>query len=115
MNRFPNLLKRRQQVVHLSMELLKFQGILIAGNDDQKRRYLPRLATGEWIAAFCLTEAGSGSDAASIQARAKLSEDKKTWILNGRKIWISNGGLANLFTVFAKTEVCGNNETIFSN
>jgi len=115
MSRFPKLLKRKQQVVHLSMELLKFQGILIAGNEDQKRRYLPRLATGEWIAAFCLTEAGSGSDAASIQTRAKLSEDKKTWILNGRKIWISNGGLANLFTVFAKTEVCGNNETIFSN
>jgi acyl-CoA dehydrogenase family protein 9 len=85
-------------------QAIGLKGILIAGNEDQKCRYLPRLATGEWIAAFCLTEAGSGSDAASIQARAKLSEDKKTWILNGRKIWISNGGLANLFTVFAKTE-----------
>lgn len=87
------------------MELLKFQGILIAGNEEQKRRYLPRLATGEWIAAFCLTEVGSGSDVASVQTCAKLSDDKKTWILNGSKIWISNGGFANLFTVFAKTEV----------
>jgi acyl-CoA dehydrogenase family protein 9 len=101
-------------MVHISTKLLKFQGIIIAGNENQKCRYLPRLATGEWIAAFCLTEAGSGSDAASIQTRAKLSEDKKTWILNGRKIWISNGGLANLFTVFAKTEVCVT-KTIFRN
>lgn len=85
-------------------QAIGLKGILIAGNEEQKRRYLPRLATGEWIAAFCLTEAGSGSDAASIQTRAQLSDDKKTWILNGRKTWISNGGFANLFTVFAKTE-----------
>jgi acyl-CoA dehydrogenase family protein 9 len=87
------------------LEFSKFQGILIAGNEEQKRRYLPRLTTGEWIAAFCLTEAGSGSDAASVRTRAQLSDDKMTWILNGSKIWISNGGFANLFTVFAKTEV----------
>ncbi|KDR19102.1 hypothetical protein L798_06335, partial [Zootermopsis nevadensis] len=88
-------------------QAIGLKGILIAGNEEQKRRYLPRLATGEWIAAFCLTEAGSGSDAASIQTRAQLSDDKNTWILNGSKIWISNGGIANLFTVFAKTEITG--------
>lgn len=80
------------------------KGLLIVGNEEQKRRYLPRLATGEWIAAFCLTESGSGSDAASIKTKAEISEDKKKWILNGSKIWISNGGIANFFTVFAKTE-----------
>lgn len=81
------------------------KGILIAGNEAQKKKYLPRLATGEWIAAFALTEPSSGSDAASIQTRATLAEDGKTWLLNGGKIWISNGGIAQMFTVFAKTEV----------
>ncbi|KAG8236345.1 hypothetical protein J437_LFUL010479, partial [Ladona fulva] len=81
------------------------EGILIAGNKAQKEKYLPRLATGEWVAAFCLTESGSGSDAASIKSKATLSADGKTWHLNGSKIWISNGGIANLFTVFAKAEV----------
>jgi alkylation response protein AidB-like acyl-CoA dehydrogenase len=79
--------------------------LLIAGNDAQKSKYLPKLATGEWTAAFCLTEPSSGSDAASIQTRALLSEDENNWILNGNKIWISNGGFADFFTVFAKTEV----------
>lgn len=79
--------------------------MLIAGNDAQKSKYLPKLATGEWTAAFCLTEPSSGSDAASIQTRALLSEDENNWILNGNKIWISNGGFADFFTVFAKTEV----------
>ncbi len=79
--------------------------MLIAGNDAQKSKYLPKLATGEWTAAFCLTEPSSGSDAASIQTRALLSEDENHWILNGNKIWISNGGFADFFTVFAKTEV----------
>lgn len=81
------------------------KGVLICGTDAQKQQYLPRLATGEWVAAFCLTEPSSGSDAASIQTRATLSEDGKTWKLNGGKIWISNGGIADFFTVFAKTEV----------
>ncbi|KAJ9580258.1 hypothetical protein L9F63_004071 [Diploptera punctata] len=81
------------------------KGLLIAGNEQQKQNYLPRLATGKLIAAFCLTEAGSGSDLAEIQSRAVLSEDKKKWILNGNKVWISNGGIADLFTVFAKTEI----------
>ncbi|XP_062606402.1 complex I assembly factor ACAD9, mitochondrial-like isoform X2 [Saccostrea cucullata] len=81
------------------------KGILIAGNDEQKAKYLPKLATGEHTAAFCLTEPSSGSDAASIQTRGTLSEDGKTFLLNGGKIWISNGGIADIFTVFAKTKV----------
>lgn len=75
------------------------------GNEAQKEKYLPRLACGEWTAAFCLTEPSSGSDAASIRTRATLSDDGKHWLLNGSKIWISNGGYADLMTVFAKTEV----------
>ncbi len=62
-------------------------------------------SSGDHYAAFCLTEPGSGSDASSIKSRAELSEDGKTWILNGSKIWISNGGIAEVFTVFAKTPV----------
>jgi alkylation response protein AidB-like acyl-CoA dehydrogenase len=80
-----------------------FKGLLLFGTDAQKRRYLPRLASGELIAAFCLTEPGSGSDAFSIKSRAERSPDGKHWILNGEKLWISNGGFADFFTVFAKT------------
>uniref|UniRef100_A0A663MLF2 Complex I assembly factor ACAD9, mitochondrial n=1 Tax=Athene cunicularia TaxID=194338 RepID=A0A663MLF2_ATHCN len=86
-------------------QAIGLKGILIAGTDEQKSKYLPRLASGEHIAAFCLTEPGSGSDAASIQTRATLSEDGKYFLLNGSKVWISNGGLASIFTVFARTEV----------
>ena len=75
------------------------------GNDEQKQRYLPRLITGEDLAAFALTEPSSGSDAGSIRSRADLSPDGKNYVLNGSKIWISNGGLAEVFTVFAKTPV----------
>ncbi|KAL4226656.1 acyl-CoA dehydrogenase [Mactra antiquata] len=85
------------------------KGILIAGTDEQKQKYLPKLATGEHMAAFCLTEPSSGSDAASIQTRATLSEDGKTFYLNGGKIWITNGGIADIFTVFAKTEITDQN------
>lgn len=77
------------------------KALLLFGNEEQKRRYLPRLATGELIAAFCLTESGSGSDAASIKTNAELKGDD--WILNGEKIWITNGGIADFFTVFART------------
>ncbi|NWI14752.1 ACAD9 dehydrogenase, partial [Crypturellus soui] len=86
-------------------QAIGLKGILIAGTDEQKAKYLPKLASGEHIAAFCLTEPGSGSDAASIQTRATLSEDGKHFLLNGSKVWISNGGLASIFTVFAKTEI----------
>ncbi|XP_072232041.1 very long-chain specific acyl-CoA dehydrogenase, mitochondrial isoform X2 [Leuresthes tenuis] len=82
-----------------------FKGILLFGNKAQKEKYLPKLATGETIAAFCLTEPASGSDAASIKTTAVLSPCGQYYTLNGSKIWISNGGLAEIFTVFAKTPV----------
>ncbi|XP_072928259.1 complex I assembly factor ACAD9, mitochondrial isoform X2 [Hemitrygon akajei] len=86
-------------------QAIGLKGILIVGNDEQKAKYLPKLATGEHVAAFCLTEPGSGSDAASIQTRATLSDDGQHYFLNGSKIWISNGGIADIFTVFAQTKV----------
>lgn len=79
------------------------KGILLYGNAEQKQRYLPRLASGEMIAAFCLTEAGAGSDAASVRTAAKRNADG-SWTLNGEKIWITNGGIADLYTVFARTD-----------
>jgi len=82
-----------------------FKGILICGNQEQKEKYLPKLASGEQFAAFALTEPSSGSDANSIKTRADLSPDGSHYILNGSKIWISNGGIAEVFTVFAKTPV----------
>jgi alkylation response protein AidB-like acyl-CoA dehydrogenase len=77
------------------------RGLLLFGTDEQKERYMPKLATGELIAAFCLTEPGSGSDAASIKTAAV--KDGEDWVLNGNKLWITNGGIADFFTVFAKT------------
>jgi acyl-CoA dehydrogenase family member 9 len=78
------------------------KGILLFGTAEQKARYLPKLARGEMIAAFCLTEAGAGSDAASIRTQAARNADG-SWLLNGEKIWITNGGIADLYTVFART------------
>uniref|UniRef100_A0A8C5GBH1 Very long-chain specific acyl-CoA dehydrogenase, mitochondrial n=1 Tax=Gouania willdenowi TaxID=441366 RepID=A0A8C5GBH1_GOUWI len=80
-----------------------FKGILLFGNPAQREKYLPKLASGETIAAFCLTEPASGSDAASIKTTAIQSPCGKFFTLSGSKIWISNGGLAEIFTVFAKT------------
>jgi acyl-CoA dehydrogenase family protein 9 len=77
------------------------KGLLLFGTPDLKDRYLPRLATGELVAAFALTEPGAGSDAAAIQTRAEPREGG--YVLNGSKIWITNGGFADLFTVFART------------
>ena len=74
------------------------------GTDAQKKKYLPRLATGEIVAAYALSEATSGSDALNCRARAVLSPDGKHYILNGEKMWITNGGFADLFTVFAKID-----------
>merc|ERR1712141_517418 len=82
-----------------------YKAIVIAGTQQQKNKYLPRLATGEWLAAYCLTEPASGSDVQSIKTRADLTPDGKHWLLNGSKIWITNGGLADVFTVYAKTPV----------
>lgn len=79
------------------------KAILLFGTPDQKQRYLPKLATGEQTAAFALTEPSAGSDAAAIKTRAELSPDGSHYILNGAKIWITNGGFADVFTVFART------------
>jgi butyryl-CoA dehydrogenase len=72
------------------------------GTPEQKEKYLPKLATGEWIAAYALSEATSGSDAMNIRAQARLTADESQYILNGEKMWISNAGFADLFIVFAK-------------
>jgi acyl-CoA dehydrogenase family protein 9 len=77
------------------------RGLLLFGTDAQKKQWMPKLASGEMIAAFCLTEPSSGSDAASIKTTAVRDGDE--WVLNGSKLWITNGGIAQFFTVFAKT------------
>lgn len=74
------------------------------GNEEQKQKYLPKLATGEWTAAYCLTEPNAGSDANSGKTKAVLSDDGKYYILNGQKMWITNGGFADILTVFAKID-----------
>jgi alkylation response protein AidB-like acyl-CoA dehydrogenase len=79
------------------------KGVLLFGTAEQRARYLPKLATGEMIAAFCLTESGAGSDAASIRTRAVRNADG-SYTLEGEKIWITNGGIADLYTVFARTD-----------
>jgi alkylation response protein AidB-like acyl-CoA dehydrogenase len=78
--------------------------ILYYGTDAQKQKYIPKLASGEWKAAYCLTEPSSGSDANSGKTKAKLSDDGKHYILNGQKMWITNGGFADVYTVFAKID-----------
>jgi alkylation response protein AidB-like acyl-CoA dehydrogenase len=78
--------------------------LLYFGNHDQKSRYLPKLASGEWIGSFALSEANSGSDALGMQTRATLSSDGSHYRLNGMKMWITNTGFARLFTVFAKVD-----------
>ncbi len=78
--------------------------LVFYGTQAQKQKYLPKLASGEWIAAYALSESSSGSDALNCRARAVLSPDGKHYILNGEKMWISNSGFADLFTVFAKID-----------
>lgn len=78
--------------------------ILYFGTDEQKNKYIPKLASGEWTGAYGLTEPNSGSDALSAKTTAKLSDDGKYYILNGQKCWITNGGFADVFTVFAKID-----------
>lgn len=78
--------------------------ILYYGDEAQKAKYLPKLATGEWAACYCLTEPDAGSDANSGKTKATLSADGKTYLLNGQKMWISNAGFADIFIVFAKIE-----------
>jgi alkylation response protein AidB-like acyl-CoA dehydrogenase len=78
--------------------------ILYYGTDEQKKKYIPKLATGEYIGAYCLTEPDAGSDANSGKSKAKLSADGKHYILNGVKMWITNGGVADVLIVFAKID-----------
>src|SRR5271169_1894412 len=78
--------------------------IVYFGTEEQKRKYLPKIATGEWISCYCLSEPQAGSDAQNSRTRAVLSADGKHWILNGQKMWISNGGFADVFIVFAKVD-----------
>lgn len=85
--------------VHSSIGM---RALVLFGTPEQKAKYLPKLATGEMLASFCLTEPGAGSDAASIKTKAV--RDGNDWILNGQKIWITNGGIADFFTVFARTD-----------
>jgi alkylation response protein AidB-like acyl-CoA dehydrogenase len=78
--------------------------ILYYGSEEQKQKYLPKLATGEWAACYCLTEPDAGSDANSGKTKATLTPDGKHYLINGQKMWISNAGFADLFIVFAKIE-----------
>jgi alkylation response protein AidB-like acyl-CoA dehydrogenase len=78
--------------------------ILYYGNEAQKKKYIPNLVNGKWKACYCLTEPGSGSDANAAKTKAVLSADGKHYLLNGQKMWITNGGFADVFTVFAKID-----------
>jgi alkylation response protein AidB-like acyl-CoA dehydrogenase len=78
--------------------------IVYFGTEEQKRRYLPRLASGEWISSYSLSEASSASDAMNARARASLSADGKSWVLNGEKMWLTNAGFADLYITFAKVD-----------
>jgi alkylation response protein AidB-like acyl-CoA dehydrogenase len=78
--------------------------IVYFGTKEQKLKYLPKIATGEWLACYCLSEPQAGSDALASRTRAVLSPDGKSWILNGQKMWITNGGFADVYIVFAKVD-----------
>src|SRR5881392_1043704 len=86
----------------IAVQELGSLGIKLAGTEEQKRRYLPKLASGEWLAAYALTEAGSGSDSAAMRTTARRDGDE--YVLSGGKRFITNAGVANLYTVFAKTD-----------
>jgi len=86
----------------LAVQELGSLGLKLAGSEDQKQRYLPRLASGEWLCAYALTEAGSGSDSAAMRTTAR--RDGNAYVINGSKRFITNAAVANLYTVFAKTD-----------
>jgi alkylation response protein AidB-like acyl-CoA dehydrogenase len=88
--------------VHLSIGV---KGIQLVGTEEQKRAYLPRAATGEWLASFALTEPEAGSDAAGVRSRAEPSEDGSHFVLNGSKIWIGNASFSEVIVAFAQTPV----------
>jgi alkylation response protein AidB-like acyl-CoA dehydrogenase len=87
------------------------RAIVLFGTREQQARWLPKLATGEWISAFALTEKEAGSDAANVQSTATPSADGRGFVLNGEKRWITNGGIAQVLTVMARTPVDGSSET----
>jgi acyl-CoA dehydrogenase family member 9 len=87
------------------------RALVLFGTPEQQARYLPKLSSGEWISAFALTEPEAGSDAANVQTTATPSPDGKGYLLNGEKRWITNGGIAQVLTVMARTPVPGSNET----
>jgi alkylation response protein AidB-like acyl-CoA dehydrogenase len=78
--------------------------IVYFGTEEQKNKYLPKIATGEWLSCYCLSEPQAGSDALASRTRAVLSPDGKNWLLNGQKMWITNGGFADVYVVFAKVD-----------
>src|SRR6202162_1988067 len=78
--------------------------IVYFGTEEQKKKYLPKIATGELLSCYCLSEPQAGSDALAARTRAVLSPDGKNWILNGQKMWVSNGGFADIYIVFAKID-----------
>jgi alkylation response protein AidB-like acyl-CoA dehydrogenase len=78
--------------------------IVFFGTEAQKQKYLPKIASGEWLSCYCLSEPEAGSDSLAARTRAVLSPDGKNWILNGQKMWITNGGFADVFVVFAKVD-----------
>ena len=86
----------------LAVQELGSLGLKLAGDDEQKQRYLPKLASGEWLGAYALTESGSGSDSAAMRSTAR--RDGAVYVLNGSKRFITNAGVAALYTVFAKTD-----------
>jgi alkylation response protein AidB-like acyl-CoA dehydrogenase len=94
----------------LAVQELGSLGIKLAGTDEQKQRFLPRLASGEWLVAYALSEAGSGSDSAAMATEAKLEED--AYVLNGSKRFITNAGVAQLYVCFAKTDKAAGHEGI---
>src|SRR6266851_4585049 len=92
---------------HLSVNgsfSVAFGGHVGFGTPDQKKKYLPKLASGEWVAAYALSESTSASDAMNPRTKAVLSPDGKEWILNGEKMWITNGGFADVYIIFAKVD-----------
>ena len=94
----------------LAVQELGSLGLKLVGSEAQRRRYLPRLASGEWLCAYALTEAGSGSDSAAMRSTAR--RDGEEYVLNGSKRFITNAGVANLYTVFAKTDPEGGHRGI---
>src|SRR5207253_6611144 len=94
----------------LAVQELGSLGLKLVGTEEQKRRYLPRLASGDWLSAYALTESGSGSDSAAMRSVARREGD--AYVLDGSKRFITNAGVAQLYTVFAKTDPDGGHDGI---